>query len=66
VGSGLEVLRRLKAAPETAGIPVHIFSARADEATRQAAREAGCDGYIIKPVALLDLLGAVRRALEAG
>jgi PAS domain S-box-containing protein len=63
--SGTELCARLKSRPETAGIPVCMFSARAEEDARQRARRAGCDGYLVKPVVMNELLAAVDRALTA-
>jgi PAS domain S-box-containing protein len=47
---GLEAARRLRAHPDTAGIPVIAVTASAFGDTRQAAREAGCTDYLPKPV----------------
>jgi len=48
--SGLEVARRLKAAEPTRDIAIVALTGRALEADRAACREAGCAGYIVKPV----------------
>jgi signal transduction histidine kinase/CheY-like chemotaxis protein len=49
---GLEVTRRLKADPRTAGIPIVALTAHVKEADEAKAREAGCAGYITKPIRL--------------
>jgi len=49
---GLEVTRRLKADPRTAHIPIVALTAHAKEADEFRAREAGCAGYITKPIRL--------------
>jgi signal transduction histidine kinase len=49
---GIEATRRLKADPSTRGIPIVALSAYAEEADQQRAREAGCAGYIAKPIRL--------------
>jgi signal transduction histidine kinase/ActR/RegA family two-component response regulator len=49
---GLEITRRLKADPRTAGIPVVALTAHAQENDEARAREAGCEGYITKPIRL--------------
>jgi CheY-like chemotaxis protein len=46
---GLEVLRRLKAAPETAGIPVALFTSVLSEEESQAALSVGAVGILEKP-----------------
>ncbi|MDO9002429.1 MAG: response regulator [Aquabacterium sp.] len=47
---GLELTRRLKAASQTQGIVVVAFTAYAMSGDRARMREAGCDGYIAKPI----------------
>jgi signal transduction histidine kinase len=49
---GIEATRRLKADPATREIPVIAISAHAQEADEARAREAGCAGYIAKPIRL--------------
>ncbi|HEY7683319.1 MAG TPA: response regulator [Gemmatimonadales bacterium] len=48
--SGLEALRRLRADPRTAAIPVVALTAQAMKGDEEAARSAGCIGYITKPI----------------
>jgi CheY-like chemotaxis protein len=47
---GLEATRRLRADPATAAIPVVAVTANALGDTRQAAFDAGCVGYLPKPI----------------
>src|SRR5688500_13966532 len=47
---GWEATRRLKADPETAHIPVIALTAHAMAEDRQRATEAGCEGYLAKPI----------------
>ena len=47
---GLEATRRLKADPETRDITVVALTAHAMRWDEQRAREAGCDGFITKPI----------------
>jgi signal transduction histidine kinase len=49
---GMEATRRLKADPATREIPVVALSAHAQDADEARAREAGCAGYIAKPIRL--------------
>lgn len=47
---GLTLTRKLKAAPESRHIPILALTAYAMKGDEQKAREAGCDGYITKPI----------------
>ncbi len=48
--SGLEITRELKAQPETAEIPIVALTAHAMRGDEANALEAGCAGYIGKPI----------------
>ncbi len=48
--NGFEATRRLKEDPATARVPVVALTAYAMVGDRERALEAGCDGYIAKPV----------------
>jgi two-component system cell cycle response regulator DivK len=56
---GWEATRRLKAAPDTAAIPVIALTAHAMATDRDKAMEAGCDDYDTKPIELPRLLGKI-------
>jgi CheY-like chemotaxis protein len=60
---GWEATRRLKATRETAKIPIIAITGRTDRASRDRAREAGCDLYITKPCAPSDMLDHLRDVL---
>lgn len=60
---GWEATRRLKADPETAGIPIIALTAHAMESDRERALEVGCDDYDSKPVDLPRLLGKIESLL---
>src|SRR6202011_4786930 len=45
---GLEVLRRVRANPQTAGLPVVMFSALADPEYRKSASDRGANDYWVK------------------
>jgi CheY-like chemotaxis protein len=47
---GWEATQRLKSDPETREIPIIALTAHALEEDRQKATQAGCDGYLAKPV----------------
>jgi two-component system, OmpR family, phosphate regulon response regulator PhoB len=58
---GFDVLRELKAKPETAGIPVIVLSNLGQDSDVQLARERGAHDYIIKSnIALEQLVERVR------
>jgi CheY-like chemotaxis protein len=63
---GWEATRRLKAAPETAGIPIIALSAHAMPGDRERALAAGCDDYDTKPVELPRLLNKIGALLPRG
>ena len=48
--SGLEATERLKADPKTASIPVVAVTSLAMKGDREKSEEAGCVGYITKPI----------------
>lgn len=47
---GLELTRRLKAAPETRDIKIIAVTAYAMKGDEEKALEAGCDDYVTKPI----------------
>ncbi|MEM6282221.1 MAG: response regulator [Chloroflexota bacterium] len=56
---GMEVTRILKQESDTAHIPIIALTANAMHGDREKFIEAGCDGYLSKPVSKNDLLEAV-------
>lgn len=64
VMNGLEVVQRMKRDPSTAGIPIVLLSAKAQELDVQHGRGAGADEYVTKPFDPDHLLDTVRRLLE--
>ena len=53
---GLEVCRRLRAAPATARVPIVFLTARTDEAMRVRGLALGADDYVVKPFSTQELL----------
>lgn len=58
--NGLEVCRRLRADPATAGVPIVLLTARSEIADQTAGIEAGADRYVVKPVPLATLTNLVK------
>jgi PAS domain S-box-containing protein len=61
---GFSMLRRLRADPATAAIPVVVLSARAGEQAAVRGLEAGADDYLHKPFSGPELIARVRANLE--
>ncbi|MBW2647174.1 MAG: response regulator [Deltaproteobacteria bacterium] len=62
---GYEVTRRLKSQEGFKGIPIVALTAHAMKGDREKALEAGCDGYISKPVNIRELPALIRSYLKA-
>jgi len=60
---GAEVLRRLRADPRTADIPVVVVSADATAGSVERLRQAGADAYLTKPLDVDEFLAVVERFL---
>ncbi|HEX2438532.1 MAG TPA: response regulator [Methylomirabilota bacterium] len=61
---GIETLRRLRADPSTASIPVVAVTASAMTQDRQKIVAAGFDGYQAKPLSVRPFLELVRAVLD--
>jgi DNA-binding response OmpR family regulator len=59
--SGTEVLRALRADESTAGLPIVLLSARAQEADVERGLDAGADAYLAKPFQAPELIEVVGR-----
>jgi two-component system phosphate regulon response regulator PhoB len=63
--SGSDVLRELRADPQTAGTPVIMLTARAQASDREAMNLAGADHYLTKPFSPVGLATLVEEVLGA-
>ena len=62
--NGLEVCRQIKAEPTGPLLPVFLLSALDSREDRIAGAEAGCDGYLGKPVDPGELIARVKTELK--
>jgi two-component system cell cycle response regulator DivK len=62
---GYEATRRLKADPDTRGIPIIVVTSYALSGDENKAREAGCDAYVTKPYSPRALLAKIKEFLPS-
>ena len=63
---GLDLTRELRQRPALDGIPIVALSAYAMKSDEEAAAEAGCAGYITKPINTRTFVEQVRAYLTPG
>ena len=61
--SGFEVLKQIRADAAMRDLPVLILTAKGQAQDKRTAEELGADGFVTKPYANADVVGAVRRLL---
>jgi two-component system cell cycle response regulator DivK len=61
---GYDATRRIRANPETSGIPIIAVTSYALSGDEAKAFEAGCNGYVAKPFSPRQLLAKVREILR--
>lgn len=61
---GLELCREMRALPGFAETKIIVLSAKPYEFDRRRAREFGADGYLVKPIAPDEVLGAILRIVS--
>jgi two-component system phosphate regulon response regulator PhoB len=61
---GLEVCRRLRGDPATAGVPIIMLTAKGEEVDRVVGLELGADDYVTKPFSPKELVARVRAVLR--
>jgi CheY-like chemotaxis protein len=63
--SGIELAEKLRAAADTAKVPVLLTVGKMEHYNQAEVQRVKADGVIIKPFEATDLLGAVKKLLEA-
>lgn len=61
--SGVDACRALKKLPETREIPIIMITTDSTQEHLQAALEAGCLDYVLKPIVAIELTARVRALL---
>ena len=61
---GVSILKKLRADPRTASLPVIMLTARNTEYDRVEGLDAGADDYISKPFGMMELSARVRAVLR--
>ena len=61
---GLEILRRLRSAADTAQLPVLMLTAKSTEMDKVAGLDLGADDYLAKPFGILELQARIRALLR--
>jgi two-component system cell cycle response regulator DivK len=59
--SGLEITKWLKADEELRGIPIVAVTAFAMKGDEEKIRQAGCDGYLTKPISISGFMQAIEQ-----
>lgn len=60
---GLEVVRRVRAHPPTAGLPIVLLTAAARLSDEASGQDAGADAYLTKPFSPSALVSTVRQLI---
>ncbi len=61
---GVSVLKKLRADPATASLPVIMLTARNTEFDRVEGLDAGADDYVSKPFGMMEMIARVRAVLR--
>lgn len=61
---GIQILRRIRANPETESIPVIMVTAKGAEFDKVKSLDLGADDYITKPFGMMELVSRVRAVLR--
>ena len=61
---GISVLKKLRAAPRTARLPVIMLTAKGSEYDKVLGLDSGADDYLSKPFGMMELLSRIRALLR--
>lgn len=61
---GVEILKQLKASPETAQIPVIMATAKGMEYDKVKSLDLGADDYLVKPFGMMEMVARVKAVLR--
>ena len=62
--NGIAILRRLRAAQDTARLPVILVTAKNTEYDKVVGLDSGADDYIAKPFGMMELIARIRAVLR--
>lgn len=62
--SGVELLKQMKAAGETCGIPVIMATAKGAEYDKIQSLDLGADDYLVKPFGMMEMVSRVKAVLR--
>ena len=65
-GDGLELIGTIRGDARLKDVPILLVSASVLPRDQSAAMDAGCDGFLAKPVRVKPLIDEVRRLLDRG
>jgi two-component system, cell cycle response regulator DivK len=65
-GDGLDLIPEIRSSERLGDVPILLVSASVLPRDIRAAMDAGCDGFLAKPVRVKPLVDEVRRLLEVG
>jgi len=63
--SGIDFIRKFREHPSSRGVPIIFLSTESDPASKQAAKEAGAIGWIVKPFDQNQLIAAIKKVARA-
>ena len=63
--NGMEVVRKIRAYPRLAGVPILMLTGRSEKDSVIKCREAGAKGYIVKPFTRAILIAKIREVLQS-